>query len=261
MSDREFVDVERDGHVAIVSLDRADAHNALSGAMCDELHEAFDEVGAERDVWVMILRARGTKAFCVGADLKERKSFTLDDFYANRRQVRTMFDALRGVPQPTIAAPFGFALGGGMELVLSCDIVVAARDTVFGLPEPRVGLLPGGGGTQLLARKVGLGRAKDLLLRGARFDADEARAMGLVGRVVERDELDGAALDVAAEVCACSPVALRAVKRAVDGALGVPLTEGIELEHDAWRVVIASEDRAEGIAAFNDKRAPQWKNR
>jgi enoyl-CoA hydratase/carnithine racemase len=148
-----------------------------------------------------------------------------------------------------------------MELVLSCDIVVAAGDTVFGLPEPRVGLLPGGGGTQLLARKVGLGRAKDLLLRGARFDAEEARAMGLVGRIVERDELDRAARDIAAEVCSCSPVAIRAAKRAMDGALGVPLAEGIELEHDAWRVVIASEDRAEGIAAFNDKRVPQWKNR
>jgi enoyl-CoA hydratase/carnithine racemase len=257
---QEFVDVQRDGRVAIVSLDRPAAHNALSGAMADELAASFKEV-AGGDAWVMLLRANGDKAFCVGADLKERGTFTLEDFQANRKQIRGMFEALRAVPQPVIAAPFGFALGGGLELVLSADIGVAAADTVFGLPEARVGLLPAGGGTQLLARKVGLARAKDLIFRGRRFTAEEGLAMGLLAQVAPPEELDATALEVARDVCKSSPVAVRQAKMAMDGTFGVTLEDGIELEHEAWKVVIASEDRAEGIAAFNEKRDAEWKNR
>lgn len=258
---QEFVDVRRDGCVAIVSLDRPQAHNALSGAMAEELAAAFGEIANKDDTWVVLLRANGDKAFCVGADLKERASFTLDDFHANRGQIRGLFEALRATPQPVVVAPFGFALGGGMELVLSADIVVAAAGTVLGLPEVRVGLLPAGGGTQLLVRKVGLGRAKDLILRGRRFTAEEGLAMGLVAQVVPADELDATALDVARDICKSSPVAVRQAKRAMDATLGVTLEAGIELENDAWKVVVASEDRAEGIAAFNDKREPEWNNR
>jgi enoyl-CoA hydratase/carnithine racemase len=258
---QEFVEVRRDGRVAIVSLDRIEAHNALSGAMADELSGAFKEVAADDGAWVLLLRANGDKAFCVGADLRERESFTLEDFNTNRKQIRGMFEALRAVPQPVVAAPFGFALGGGMELVLSADIVVAADSTVFGLPEARVGLLPAGGGTQLLARKVGLARAKDLIFRGRRFTAEEGLAMGLIAQVAPAEELDATALDVARDVCRSSPVALRETKRAMDATYGVGLEDGIELENDAWKVVIATEDRAEGIAAFNEKRDPEWKGR
>jgi len=258
---QEFVDVRRDGRVAIVSLDRPSAHNALSGAMADELAISFKEVANDDDAWVVLLRANGDKAFCVGADLKERGSFTLEDFQANRKQIRGMFEALRAVPQPVVVAPFGFALGGGMELVLSADIVVAAVGTVFGLPEARVGLLPAGGGTQLLARKVGLARAKDLILRGRKFTAGEGLTMGLIAQVVPVEELDATALNVARDVCKSSPVAVRQAKKAMDATFGVTLEDGIELEHDAWKVVIASDDRAEGIAAFNEKRDPNWNNR
>jgi enoyl-CoA hydratase/carnithine racemase len=258
---QEFVDVQRDGRVAIVSLDRPAALNALSGAMADELAASFKAVATDDDSWVMLLRANGDKAFCVGADLKERGSFTLQDFQTNRKQIKGMFEALRAVPQPVVVAPFGFALGGGMELVLSADIVVAAVGTVFGLPEARVGLLPAGGGTQLLPRIVGLARAKDLILRGRRFTAGEGLTMGLVAQVVPVEELDATALNVARDVCKSSPVAVRQAKKAMDATLGVELDAGIELEHDAWKVVIASDDRAEGIAAFNEKRDPEWTNR
>jgi enoyl-CoA hydratase/carnithine racemase len=257
---KEFVDVQRDGRVAIVSLDRPEALNALSGAMADELSGAFKEVAADADAWVLLLRANGDKAFCVGADLKERASFTLEDFQANRKQIKGMFEALRAVPQPVVVAPFGHALGGGMELVLSADIVVAAAGTMFGLPEVRVGLVPGGGGTQLLPRLVGLARAKDLIFRGRRFTAEEGLAMGLLAEVVPPDELDGAALAVARDVCRSSPIAVREAKKAMDATFGVALADGIELEHDAWRAVIATEDRTEGIAAFNEKRDPDWNN-
>lgn len=255
-----FISSETDGNVGVVTLDRPEALNAISGAMADELTDALRAVAADNDIWVVVLRAAGEKAFCVGADLKERNGFSLDDFYANRKQIRGMFEALRSVPQPTIASVFGFALGGGCELALSCDLIVAARGTKLGLPETRVGLIPAGGGTQLLTRKLGVSRAKQLIFRGEQIDADHARQLGLVTDVCERDELDDYTMQVANDLLKSSPVALREAKRAIDEALG-PLHEGIDVEHDAWTVVIRSEDRSEGIAAFNDKRPPAWKNR
>jgi enoyl-CoA hydratase/carnithine racemase len=229
--------------------------------MADELGETFRSLAGNDDIWVVVLAAAGEKAFCVGADLKERAGFSLDDFHRNRKQVRGMFEALRSVPQPVIASVFGFALGGGFELVLSCDLVVAAEGTKLGLPEARVGLLPAGGGTQLLTRKAGLARAKELIYTGRRFDAAEGEAWGLVHRVVPRAELAGATSQLALEVCRSSPVAVRAAKAATDAAPGLPIEEGIEAEHRAWETVIGSADRSEGIAAFTEKRDPQWQNR
>ncbi|MEA2476331.1 MAG: hypothetical protein QOC87_530, partial [Actinomycetota bacterium] len=161
-----LVSIERDGHVATVRLNRPEALNAISGALAEELATVAREVASDNDIWVVILAAAGEKAFCVGADLKERASFSLEDYHANRKQVRGLFEALRSIPQPTIAAVFGFALGGGCELALSCDLVVAAQQTQLGLPEARVGLLPAGGGTQLLTRKLGPARAKELIFTG-----------------------------------------------------------------------------------------------
>lgn len=256
-----FVGYGVDGRVATVTLNRPQALNAISGAMADELAETFRKVSSDDGVWAVMLAAAGEKAFCVGADLKERAGFSLADFHRNRVQIRGMFEALREVPQPVVASVFGFALGGGFELVLSCDLVVAVEGTKLGLPEARVGLLPAGGGTQLLTRKVGLSRAKELIYTGRRFDAAEGASLGIVHRVVPRDELAAATSELALDVCRSSPVAVRAAKAATDAALGLPIDEGIEAEHRAWETVIASEDRAEGIAAFNEKRDPQWQNR
>lgn len=256
-----FVEVDVQGPVATVRLNRPDAMNAISGAMADELNAAFKEVGNDSKVWAVILGAAGEKAFCVGADLKERAGFSLDDFHANRTQVRGMFEALRNVPQPVIASCFGFALGGGFELALSCDLIVAAQGTLFALPEARVGLLPAGGGTQLLTRKLGTSKAKELIFTGKRIDAAEAAALGLVAEVVPAGELSDATQKLAGEISQASPVAVRAAKRCIDGALGLSIEDGIELENEAWKKVIASEDRLEGIAAFNEKRGAEWQNR
>ena len=212
-------------------------------------------------MWVVVLAAAGDKAFCVGADLKERATFDLDQFYENREQIRLMFESIRKTPQPVVAAIFGFALGGGFELALSCDLVIAAEETIVGLPETRVGLIPAGGGTQLLTRKVGVARAKELIFRGRRIDALEAQQIGLVTDIARRDDLMDWTMHVAQDLCKASPVAVRAAKRSIDSAFGVPIDDGIEIENDAWKVVIESDDRAEGIAAFNEKRDPQWKNR
>lgn len=256
-----LVSFTTDGRVGVITLDRPEALNAISGALADELAAVVGEVAADNDVWVIVLRAAGDKAFCVGADLKERAGFSLEDFYANREQIRGMFAALRTLPQPTIAAVFGFALGGGFELALSCDLIVAAEGTKLGLPETRVGLIPAGGGTQLLTRKVGTARAKEMIFTGNQIDATQAHELGLVTEVVARDRLDARALELADELCASSPIALRESKRAIDAALGVPLDDGLDIEHDAWTVVIQSRDRAEGIVAFVEKRSPEWKNR
>ena len=229
--------------------------------MADEIREAFERVSAEEDVWVVILAAAGEKAFCVGADLKERAGFDLDQFYENREKVRAMFAAIRKTPQPVIAAIFGVALGGGFELALSCDLVIAAEGTTVGLPEARVGLLPAGGGTQLLSRKIGTAWAKDLIFRARRMDAYVAKNLGLITDIARREDLMNWTMEVAQDVCRSSPIALRQAKKAIDSALGVPLDEGMEIEQEAWKVVIDTEDRAEGIAAFNEKRDPQWKNR
>jgi enoyl-CoA hydratase/carnithine racemase len=252
---------EIDERVATITLDRPEALNAISGAMADELATLCRSVALDDDVWVVVLAAAGDKAFCVGADLKERAGFSLDDFHRNRVQVRGMFEALRALPQPVVASVFGFALGGGFELALSCDLVVAAEGTKLGLPEARVGLLPAGGGTQLLTRKVGLARAKELIYTGRRFDAAEGAELGLVQRVVPRGELASETCELALDICRSSPIAVRAAKAATDAALGVPIEEGIEIEHRAWKTVIGSADRAEGIAAFNEKRDPKWQNR
>ncbi len=260
MSERFIQTIEHE-HIGVIRLNRPDALNAISGAVAEELTDAFRQVAARDDIWVVVLTASGEKAFCVGADLKERAGFTLDDFHANRAQVRGMFEALRSVPQPVICSVFGFALGGGCELALSCDLVVAAEGSVLGLPEARVGLLPAGGGTQLLTRKVGTTIAKDLIFRGKRIDAAEAQSLGIVTEVVPSAEREERTRELARDLCRSSPVALRAAKRSIDGALGVPLVAGIELENDAWREVIASADRAEGIAAFNEKRDAVWQNR
>lgn len=248
-------------HVGVVTLRRPQVLNAISGHMADRLGDAFGRAARDPAVWVVVLAAEGDKAFCVGADLKERASFSIADYHANRRQMRAMFASLRAVPQPTIASVFGFALGGGFELALSCDLVVAANDSLLGLTEARVGLVPAGGGTQLLPRRIGVGRAKELIFTGRRVDAREAAELGVVNRVVERSRLEEETNALAREVCGSSPVALRAAKSAVDAALGTALDDGLEVEHGAWSVVIASEDRSEGIAAFNDKRPPHWNNR
>ena len=261
MNRQSFVTFERRDHVGVITLNRPDALNAISGSVARELAGVCAATAEDADVWVVVLRAEGEKAFCVGADLKERASFTQDDYFDNRIEMRRMFDAVRALPQPSIAAVFGFALGGGLELALSCDLIVAAEGTQLGLPEMRVGLLPAGGGTQLLARRIGLGRAKELIYTAQRFSAEYGRDVGAVNRVVPRLELDDATFSLAQDICKASPVAARQAKRALDASIGHPIDAGMEIENDAWREVIVSEDRAEGIAAFNEKREPKWTNR
>jgi enoyl-CoA hydratase/carnithine racemase len=252
-----YVRREADG-IAEVVLDRPDAMNALSTTTLVQLTAHFTAVAVDPSVRAVVLSAAGERAFCVGADLKERAAMSDAQIMAQRPAFRAAFGALLALPEPVIAAVHGFALGGGCELALSCDIIVADGTAVLGLPEATVGLVPGCGGTQLLARRVGPGRAADLIFSGRRVGADEAAAIGLVDRLVPAGQARESALELAQQVAANSPVAVRAAKQALRNGAGLALAAALDVEDAAWRTAAGSADRREGIAAFAEKRRPVW---
>ena len=244
--------------IAEITLNRPEAMNSISSAMAAELARACAELAAAPEVRVVVFGAAGERAFCAGADLKERAGMTDADIMRQRPVIRALFGALLALPQPAIAAVHGFALGGGCELALSCDLVVADDTATFGLPEVTVGLVPGGGGTQLALRRLGPGRAADLVLTGRKVGVDEAMRLGLVDRRVPAGQDGPAALELAGQIAANSPVAVRAAKRAIRHGWGVSLEAGLDIEDAAWRTAALSADRREGVAAFVEKRKPAW---
>ncbi|MEU8567695.1 enoyl-CoA hydratase-related protein [Streptomyces pathocidini] len=255
----EWVAVRRHGaHVAELVLDRPKAMNAVSTAMARSLAGACQALSADRSARVAVVTSTHERAFCVGADLKERNSFTDAELLRQRPVTRTAYTGVLELPMPTIAAVHGFALGGGFEIALSCDLIVADRTAVVGLPEVSVGVIPGGGGTQLLPRRVGVARAAELVFSARRVAAAEARELGLVDVLVDEGADTEEALALAGRIAANSPVGLRAAKRAMRLGHGLDLRAGLEVEDAAWRSVAFSGDRAEGVAAFNEKRTPDW---
>jgi enoyl-CoA hydratase/carnithine racemase len=249
------------GHVVELVLNRAEAHNALSTAMARDIAAATAALAADDAVRAVVLSSASEKAFCVGADLKERNSFSDADLLAQRPHFRACFGGILDLPVPTVAAVHGFALGGGLELALSCDLVVADETAVLGLPEVTVGVIPGGGGTQLLTRRIGSSRAADLVLTGRRLDVAEAERLGLVDRRVPAGSDRAAALELAGTIAGNSPVGVRNAKRALRRGSDVDLATGLDVEDGAWRATAFSGDRAEGVAAFNEKRRPDWPGR
>ena len=244
--------------VAQIELSRPEALNAISSELARELLAITAAIAADSDVHAVVLTAAGDRAFCVGADLKERNAMSDADFRAQRILFRAAFGGVLNLPQPTVAAVHGFALGGGSELALSCDIVVADETAVMGLPEVTIGLVPGGGGTQLALRRLGPGRAADVVLTGRRIPAEEAHQLGLIDRLVPAGSARVAATELAEAIAANSPVATRAAKRALRSGWGLDYAAAMDVEDAAWRTAAFSADRKEGIAAFNDKRKPQW---
>ena len=243
--------------VAEIMLDRPEAMNALSTAMGARLAAVCAELAADHGIRAVVLSAAG-RAFCVGADLKERAAMSDADFMAQRPVFRAAFGGVLALPQPVIAAVHGYALGGGCELALSCDLIVADETAQFGLPETTVGLVPGGGGTQLALRRVGPGRAADLVLTGRRIGAAEAERIGLADRLVPAGTAGQHAHELAERIAGNSPVSVMNAKRALRQGAGVPLAIGLEIEDSAWRAAAFSTDRKEGIAAFVQKREPNW---
>jgi len=247
--------------IAELVLARPEALNAISTQLATELASATDTLRADGDVRVVLLAAEGDRAFCVGADLKERNAMSDADLLAQRVVFRAAFGGVLNLPQPTVAAVHGFALGGGCELALSCDVVVGDETAVLGLPEVSIGLVPGGGGTQLALRRLGPGRAADVVLTGRRIPAEEAHTLGLIDRLVPAGSARNAAHEVAAQIAKNSPVATRAAKRALRHGWGLDYAAAMDVEDAAWRTAATSADRREGIAAFNEKRPPVWPGR
>jgi enoyl-CoA hydratase/carnithine racemase len=245
-------------HVAEVVLDRPEAMNAVSTALARDLAAATTGLAADRSVRAVVVSSSQGRAFCVGADLKERNAFSDDELRRQRDVTRAAYRGVLDLPVPVVAAVAGYALGGGCEIALACDLVVADATAVLGLPEVSVGVVPGGGGTQLLTRRLGWSRAADLVFTARRVDAQEAYRLGLVDRLVDAGSAREAALEVAETVARNSPVGVRNAKRAMRLGLDVDLATGLEVEDAAWRATAFSGDRVEGVRAFAEKRRPQW---
>ena len=249
--------VRSHGCVAELVLNRTAAHNALSTQLSVDITQALSRI-VDDGFRAVVVSSQSTVAFCVGADLKERGRLDDAGFRAQRTHFRDMFSALLTCAVPTVAAVHGFALGGGYELALCCDLIVADDTAVVGLPEVTLGIVPGGGGTQLVSRRAGYATGADLLFTGRRVPVEEAYRLHLVDRVVAAGTDRDAALALAATIAANSPVAVRNAKHALRRGQDLDLASGLDVEDAAWRAAIFSDDRVEGVRAFLEKRKPNW---
>jgi len=251
---------ERVGAVAVVRIDRQEALGALSRGMVAALRDYFTALGDDAEIRVLVLTGTG-RAFVAGADIGEYHGVSQASFDAYQRLSRDMFDALESLPQFTIAALNGYALGGGFELALCCDVIVASEQAKVGLPEVKLGLIPGGGGTQRLGRALGARTTKLLLATGAIIPAVELVAAGVVARLLPSIELDSEVMSLATQVAQNAPLAVQAAKRIVNTGLEMPLQHALTLEQEALSTLFATTDAEEGIAAFLSKRPPVWQGR
>lgn len=245
--------------VALVTLDRPKALNALSFDLLRELADALERLDADEACRAIVLTGAGTRAFAAGADIRELAGQTGASLAAGHD-----FDAwgrIDAIGLPLIAAVRGYALGGGCELAMACDLLVAGDDATFGQPEISIGVMPGAGGTQRLTRAIGPARAMELILTGRTMRADEAYAAGLVTRLVPADATVDAALELAARIAAMPPLAVRAAKRAVRAAAELPLTHGLAAERQAFFALFDTNDQHEGMTAFIEKRPATWTGR
>ncbi|HEX9712430.1 MAG TPA: enoyl-CoA hydratase-related protein [Actinomycetota bacterium] len=252
--------VARQGWVTTLTINRPEVANALTMEGLLALRDAVEKLAGD-DARAVVITGAGEKAFCAGADLKERAGMRPDQVRTFIQTIRETLTAVSRLPQATIAAINGAALGGGTELALACDIRVAASNATMGLTETTLAIIPGGGGTQRLPRLVGAGRAKEMILTGRRVDASEALRIGLVEEVVEPGELLARARKIAELIASNGPIAVRAAKEAIDRGLELPLDDALRLESDLYDRTIDTEDRTEGLTAFREKRAPNYKGR
>ena len=253
-----LIEVERDRAIAVVLLNRPDQLNALSDELMEELVAILIELDRDQSVRAIVLGG-SERAFAAGADIGELAQASAIDLYYQRRIER--WDAIRGLWTPLIAAVSGYCLGGGCELAMACDLIVASESAQFGQPETGLGIIPGAGGTQRLTRAVGKALAMDVILSGRRLLANEALAAGLVARVVPNEAWLEEAKGLAREIAEKGPVGTRLAKESVDRAFETTLTAGLEAERRALYLAFASEDAKEGLTAFTEKRKPEFKGR
>ena len=252
---------ERPEAVLLVTLDRPEVANAFNTAAALELCELFERLQAEQPHRCVVITGAGEKAFCAGADLKERNSLDGEQWRSQHQVFERMFRVVRDCPVPVIAAVNGAAYAGGLELVLHCDFAYASRSATFALTEVSLGIMPGGGGTQTLPRVVGERRAKELILAARPFSAAEAHAWGLVNKLCEPDKLVPETLEAAERIASLAPLAVRQAKHAIRRGLHMDLTSAMQFEIEAYNRLVGTEDRKEGLRAFNEKRKPKFRGR
>jgi 2-oxoglutaroyl-CoA hydrolase len=257
MNDLDGIRVERNGDVATITLDVQEKLNRVSMTARDQLAGLFDELGRDEGVRVIVLTGAGEEAFTAGGDI----AGFLEQTPEQLSRLAWNVAAPERCPIPVVAKLRGYCFGVGLELALACDFRIAADDVELGLPEVKIGMIPGSGGTQRLARLIGLGRAKDLVMRGRRVRADEAHAVGLVTEVVAADELDAAVERLVDELRPLSPLALAMAKRVLNHAYDGPLPLGLELEGLAYGLLRTTHDFREGVEAFGEKRPPKFEGR
>ena len=257
MTDLDGLRLDRDGDVATITLDVPEKLNRVTMPARDQLARLFEELGRDEEVRAVVLTGAGEEAFTAGGDIPgflQREPEELSRLAWN-------VAAAERCPKPVIAKLRGYAFGVGLELALACDFRIAADDVELGLPELKLGMIPGSGGTQRLARLIGLGRAKDMVMRGRRIGAEEALAVGLVTEVVPAEELDAAVTRLVDELRALSPLALAMAKRVLNHAYDGPLGIGLEVEGLAYGLLRSSHDFREGVEAFDEKRPPRFEGR
>ncbi len=257
----QYIDVQQETHLLVVTISRPDVMNSLHPPACKELDDVFNKFEEDPELWVAIITGAGDKAFCAGNDLKWQAQHGAD---ALRREIEGLKGGFGGITRrttcfkPIIAAVNGLALGGGFEIVLACDVIVASEHASFGLPEPRVGAMAAAGGVIRLPRYIPYHLAMGMLLTGRRITAHEAQKIGIVNEVVPGSDLMECARRWAEDMLACSPVALRATKEAVLRSFNLPLNEALNVAFPGMTMLRMSEDYMEGARAFAEKRKPQW---
>lgn len=256
----DTIRVERGDRVATITLNRPDKLNAMSFLMKTELVSALRELDGDPSVRAIVLTGAGDQAFVAGADISEFAGRSVTE-QIKLYEMGTVYDAVDRAAKPVLAMVNGFCLGGGLELALACDIRIASERAVFGQTEVNIGIIPGGGGSQRLARLVGLGKALKLTLTGETIDAREALHMGLVDEVVPHAMLSKRTTEIAEAIASKSAVAVRLAKAAVKASARLPLDQGLRYEQQLFTLAIASEDKEEGVRAFLEKREPNWKDR
>lgn len=250
-----------------ITLDSQSNKNALSKKLMDEMEENIDIINTETSknrtsVRVVLLKSSVPKIFCAGADLKERKGMKEQDVKIFVTRLRRVFNNFSMLSVPTIACINGFALGGGLELSMACDIRLATKSSVLGLSETSLGIIPGAGGTQRLPRIVGVAKAKELIYTAAKLTADKSLSIGLINEVFENEsDLNSKALEIANNIIKNAPLAIYSAKRAIDEGAFEPMHMGLKVEENMYDIVLRSEDREEGLKAFLEKRAPDYKGK
>jgi enoyl-CoA hydratase/carnithine racemase len=255
----ELVSCEREGDLVWITIARPDVLNCLSFPTLRRFRTLLEELREDLSIRCILITGEGDRAFCAGADLKERKTMPAERVPDFIRNIRGLMDDVACMPQPTLAVIGGFAFGGGTELALACDLRVAAPHAVMGLTEVSLAIIPGAGGTQRLPRLIGKSRAKDLILTGRRVESAEAERIGLLNLVAGEEGLRAAALSIAEKIASNGPVAVRAAKSAVDGGSEMTMEAGLEHEAACYRRILDTEDRLEALAAFSEKRKPEFK--